>query len=235
MKGAFVSMWGVIASALFVAVILSVLIYFFDLQSHVVRVLEWLDTLGVWAPALFIVIDMLVVVFLVPGIMVTMGAGFLFGVVNGSLYVVIATTLGATIAFTIARCLLGGSMASYLRTHPRLSLIDEALAGGGWKIVLITRLIPFFPFKLSNYFFGVTQFCTRDFVMGTFLGIWPITVVNVYIGSITADFATLGSPTDSRSQMEWVVYGIGFVISIAFAIYLGHLAQQALRRYAQDD
>jgi uncharacterized membrane protein YdjX (TVP38/TMEM64 family) len=140
-------------------------LFYFDVQSYVLRLFEWLDGLGAWAPLLFILIDMLVVVFVLPGILFTLGAGFLFGVLKGSLYVVIGTTLGATTAFITAKHFFGERASMFLLSHPKLKIVDEEFRHKGWKIILLTRLVPFFPFKLSNYFFGVAQFSLRDFFL----------------------------------------------------------------------
>ncbi len=223
----------IIGSALFVGVILGTLIYFFDLQSHVRSLLEWIDTQGVWAPILFILIDIVIVIALIPGVLITMGAGFLFGVVMGSIYIITATTIGAVLAFISARYLLSEQTIEYLRTYPRLKFVDQLLAAEGWKIVLVTRLIPFFPFKLSNYLFGLTKFKLRDFFIGTFFGIWPITIFNVYVGSITADLSTLGVPS-AKTNLEWIFYICGFVVTIFAVIYLSHRARQALKKYLPD-
>lgn len=220
----------IIGSTLFVGLLLGFLIYFFDLQSHVRELLEWIDARGIWAPILFILLDIVIVVFLFPGVLITLGAGFLFGVIWGSIYIIIATTIGAILAFVFARYLLSERIANYLRSKPRLSLFDQLLAEEGWKIVLATRLIPFFPFKLSNYLFGLTKFKFKDFVIGTFFGIWPITIFNVYVGSITADLSTLGTDT-TKTNLEWGLYIFGFMMTIFAVIYVGHKARQVLKKY----
>ena len=220
----------IIGSTLFVALVLGSLIYFFNLQSHVRSLLEWIDTLGIWGPIVFIIIDILVVVTLFPGVLITLGAGFLFGVTMGSVYIITATTIGALLAFLFARYLLTERIVNYLRSYPRLKFVDELLAEDGWKLVLATRLIPFFPFKLSNYLFGLTKFKLRDFLIGTFFGIWPITIFNVFVGSITADLSTLGD-TSTKTNLEWIIYICSFVITIFAVIYISHRARLALKRY----
>jgi uncharacterized membrane protein YdjX (TVP38/TMEM64 family) len=223
----------VLASTIFVGLLLGGLIYFFNLQAHVKDLLEWIDTKGIWAPILFIILDVVVVVFLFPGVLITMGAGFLFGVVMGSIYIIVATTIGAIMAFMLARYLLTGSVKKYIRSKPRLNLLDKSLASEGWRLVLATRLIPFFPFKLSNYIFGLTKFRLKDFFIGTFFGIWPITIFNVYVGSITADLSTLGTETE-KTNLEWTFYIFGFVSTIFAVVYIGHRAKQALKKYIPD-
>lgn len=223
---------GVIGSVLLVAAVLAVLIYF-DAQQQVLQLLEWLDGQSVWAPLLFILLMMLVVVLVLPGMMFTVGAGFVFGVLKGTLYVVIGTTLGAVLAFLIARHLFGARAARFILARAKLRLIGEELAPHGWKIVLLTRLVPFFPFKLSNYFFGLTHFSLRGFIYGTVIGIIPFSLHSVYLGSIAADLATLGARGVERTPLQWTLYSAGLVAVIALLVYLNHLARRALARYTQ--
>lgn len=218
---------GIIIGVLTVLAMLGTLFYF-GAEKYVLQLFEWLETKGYWAFFIFILIEFFVVALLLPGIVFTMGAGFLFGVVKGSAVVVIGTTLGATVAFLLARYLFVEKMADYLRNHPSLKVIDNELASKGWRFILLTRMVPFFPFKLSNYFFGLTQFRLRDFVIGTAIGIIPITVINVYMGSLAASMATLGSSSVSRSPMAWGIYGVGFVAAVFFAVYLTRVAKKAL-------
>ncbi|MHC4687132.1 MAG: TVP38/TMEM64 family protein [Planctomycetota bacterium] len=224
--------WGIVISILFVAVVLGVLIWF-DAHHQVLQLLAWIDAQGVLGPLLFILIMVLVVVFVLPGVMFTTGAGFVFGVVQGSIYIVIGTTLGAMIAFLIARHLFGERTTRFVLSHAKLKLVSEELAPQGWKIVMLTRLVPFFPFKVSNYFFGLTQFSLRGFVGGTFVGIIPFSVHNVYLGSIAADLVTLGERHAERTPVEWALYGGGFLATIAIVLYLNHLARRALSRYTR--
>jgi uncharacterized membrane protein YdjX (TVP38/TMEM64 family) len=217
---------------LFVAAILAVLVYF-GAQDYVLRLLEWLDAQGPWAPLLFILTMALVVVFLVPGIMFTTGAGFVFGVIEGAIYVVLGTTTGAVLAFLIARYLFGAKASRYVLAHAKLKIVSEELAPRGWKIVMLTRLVPFFPFKLSNYFFGLTPFSLRGFTGGTFVGIIPFSLHNAYLGSVAADVATLGARQVGRTPLEWALYAAGFMATIVLVIYLNRLARRALAKYTQ--
>ncbi|MGB5339748.1 MAG: TVP38/TMEM64 family protein [Gammaproteobacteria bacterium] len=222
--------WGLALSILFIASVVGFLVYL-DVHEQVLLLLKWLDELGNWASLLFILIMALVVVMLLPGVFFTMGAGFVFGVVEGTIYVVIGTTLGAMLAYLMARHWFGARATHYILNHPRLKLVSDEFTSKAWRVVLLTRLIPFFPFKLSNYFFGVTRFTLRDFTIGTFIGVIPLSLNSVYLGSITADIAMLGSRNGQRSPLEWTIYGIGFVVAVAALIYFNRLAQRALAKY----
>ena len=222
----------IVISILFVALLVALLVYF-DVHDDVLRLLEWLDAQGIWGPLLFIVLMMLVVVFVLPGVLLTTGAGFVFGIVEGAAYVVIGTTLGAVLAFLIARHLLGERASRFLQHHARLQLVTEEVESRGWKIILLTRLVPFFPFKLSNYFFGLTRFTLRDFTAGTFVGIIPFSLHNAYLGSLAADISLAGARSAQRSALEWGLYGAGFFATVGLIIYLNWLARRALARYEQ--
>jgi uncharacterized membrane protein YdjX (TVP38/TMEM64 family) len=221
--------WGIVVSISFVALVLAGM-FLFDLDRQLVQLLAWLDAQGTWASLLFVLIMAAVVVLLLPGVLFTTGAGFVFGVVEGSLYVVLGTTLGATIAFLIARYLFGDRMGRFIQSQPRLKLINAELMPQGWKIVMLTRLVPFFPFKLSNYFFGLMRIPLRGFVGGTFVGIVPFSVHNVYLGSIAADITTLGTRGADRSSLEWGLYGVGFLITVILVVLLSRLATRALAK-----
>ncbi len=220
----------IIISTVFVGLILIALINFFNLHEHVRVVLEWIDSVGVWGPLIFILVDMLVVIFLLPGVLITLGAGFLFGLVEGSIYIVIATTLGAAISFTIARYAFKEKITQYFHTHKRAQFLNQYLAADGWKIVFLTRLIPFFPFKLSNYLFGLTKFKMRSFTFGTFLGIWPITIFNVYVGTLASSLSKLGEVSVSN-QAQLYFYIFGLVCGIFAIVYITRRAKLALNRY----
>jgi len=224
----------IIISILFVALGVTLLMYF-DVHEDVLQLLDWLDALGIWGPLLFIMIMVLVVVLVLPGIMFTAGAGFVFGLVEGTVYVVVGTTLGAGLAFLIARYLFGDRASQFVLRRARLRLVSEELTPHGWKIVLLTRLVPFFPYKLSNYFFGLTQFSLRGFMGGTFVGVIPLSLHNVWLGSIAAGITVPGGHIAARTPFEWVLYGGGFLVIVGLIVYLNRLARRALADYTKED
>ncbi len=225
-------LWAIVASILFVAAVL-VLLNYFGVDQQVIRLLRWFEAQGVWISLLFILIMAGVVLLLLPGILFTIGAGFAFGIVEGSVYVVVGTTLGATLAFLIARYLFGPRAKQFILSHSRLRLVNEEIKPNGCKIVLLTRLIPFFPSKLSNYFFGLTSFSLRGYVGGSLLGFIPFSVHNVYLGSIAADLSSLGVHQVGRSPLQWSLYAAGFIAAVVAVITLSRLAQRALARYEE--
>lgn len=225
---------GILASIVLVSAILAIL-YAFGIHHRVVELLQWFDAQGAWAPLLFILIMTLVMVLLLPGVLFTTGAGFVFGVVHGTAYVVAGTVLGAAASFLIARYLFGQRAKDFIMARAKLKLMSDELTPHGWKIVLLTRLIPFFPSKISNYFFGLTHFSLSGFVVGCTIGYIPFSLHNVYLGSLAADLTTLGVRETGRSTLEWAIYGAGFVGTVVAVIFLNRLARSALAKYTGKD
>ena len=129
----------------------------FDPRELLRSTLAWIGNLGAWGPLLFIAIYIVASVLFIPASVLTLGAGALFGIVRGSLYVIIGATLGATAAFLVGRYLARDWVARQIEANQKFKAIDQAVGREGGKIVLLTRLSPVFPFNLLNYAFGVTQ------------------------------------------------------------------------------
>ena len=161
------------------ALIMIVSFSLFDSKKHISQFFVWLDSYGILASPVFILVNMLFVVFVLPSVFLTLGAGFMFGVLPGALYVIVSTTSGSVISFVLSRHFFSRRISDYFLCHPRMQLLNRKFSGTGWRGVLLTRLIPFFPFKLSNYFFGLARFSLLDFALGTFFGIIPYTFFNM--------------------------------------------------------
>ncbi|MGC2277764.1 MAG: TVP38/TMEM64 family protein, partial [Candidatus Binatus sp.] len=119
--------------------------------------LDWIRGLGALAPVAFIAIYIVACVAFLPGSILTIGAGVIFGVVRGSIYVSIAATLGATAAFLVGRYVARDWVSKRLEGNAKFKAIDEAVGREGWKMVFLTRLSPVFPFNLLNYAYGLTR------------------------------------------------------------------------------
>lgn len=193
--------------------------------------LIWVESLGSFRPLAFILIYNVATVMFIPAAVLTMAGGVLFGVVWGSIYVAIAATLGATVAFTIGRYLCQDAVCRLIQDHPKFQALDKAVAQSGFKIVLLTRLSPIFPFNLLNYAFGVTQVSLRDYILGS-LGMIPGTVMYVYLGVLIGDIAMLGQTDRSigaeAQTVQWVIRGVGLMATVFVTIYLARIAKKAL-------
>jgi uncharacterized membrane protein YdjX (TVP38/TMEM64 family) len=186
--------------------------------------------LGLWGQAIFVAIYILACVLFIPGAILTLGAGFIFGVIKGTMIVSVASTLGATCAFLVGRYLAREWVAKKIEGNERFQAVDEAVAREGWKIVGLVRLSPVFPFNLLNYAFGLTRVSLRDYFFASWIGMLPGTVMYVYIGSLAGDLATLGAGRHSRTPAEWALYVVGLLATVAVTVYVTRIARQALEK-----
>jgi uncharacterized membrane protein YdjX (TVP38/TMEM64 family) len=192
--------------------------------------LDGIRGLGPLAPVAFIAIYIAACVLFLPGSILTIGAGVIFGVVRGTIYVSIAATLGATAAFLVGRYLARDWVARKIEGNPKFKAIDEAVGREGWKIVLLTRLSPVFPFNLLNYAYGLTRVTLRDYVFASWAGMIPGTILYVYIGSISGDLARAGTSSGAaRTPLGWALDAVGFIATVAVAVYATRIGAQALR------
>ena len=201
---------------------------FIDLQQIFRNALTWISGLGPTGPLVFALLYILACVLMLPGSILTLGAGAVFGVVSGSVLVSVASTLGATCAFLVGRYLARDWVGTKIAGNDKFKAIDEAVAVEGWKIVGLTRLSPVFPFNLLNYAFGLTQVKLKHYFIASWLGMMPGTIMYVYIGSLAGDLASLGTGERTRSTGEWVLYSIGLAATIVVSVFVTRIAKKAL-------
>ena len=153
--------------------------------------LQWTEGLGIWAYVFVVVFYIVACVFLLPGSILTLGAGLLFGLIGGVITVSVGSTLGACAAFWIGRTVARNWISGKVATNDKFAAIDQAVAHQGFKIVLLTRLSPIFPFNMLNYAFGLTKIPFWKYAVGSWIGMIPGTVMYVYFGAALQSFADL--------------------------------------------
>lgn len=204
---------------------------YFDLQGYLQTWLLWVKSLGVWGPIAYIVIYNIATLLFIPGSLLTLKGGCLFGLGWGSVYVLIAATFGATVAFLVGRYLSRDWVCQQIGKNPKFQAIDKAVAKAGFKIVLLTRLSPIFPFNLLNYAFGVTQVSLKDYILGS-IGMIPGTVMYVYMGSLVNNLAMSHpstQPTTPETQLlQWGLQGVGLIATVALTVYITQVSRKAL-------
>ena len=165
------------------------------------------------------------VVFFVPASILTLGAGAIFGLVAGTIVVIFGATLGATIAFLLARTILRKRIEKMTEGNAKFAALDKAITREGAKIVLLVRLSPVFPFTYINYAFGLTGVRLSSYVWTTLAGIAPATFAFVYIGSIANEAAT-------ANRARLIVYIAGGIVALAASIFVGRVAARAVSKAA---
>ncbi|MGE4443144.1 MAG: TVP38/TMEM64 family protein [Desulfomicrobium sp.] len=213
-----------------IAAALVAAIGFFDVRQLFRDALAWISGLGPLGPIIFIALYILACVFLLPGAILTLGAGAIFGFTQGAIAASVGATLGATCAFLVGRHLARDWVAGRVAGNATFAAMDEAVAREGWKIVFLTRLSPLFPFNVLNYAFGLTRVSLRDYFFASWLGMIPGMFMYVYFGSLAGDLASLGVGNNGRSPAEWILYGVGLLATLAVTVFITRLAREALAK-----
>lgn len=203
-------------------------------QDWLRQALHWIDNLGLAGGLVFIALYIAATVAFLPGSILTLGAGVVFGLVLGSLYVFVGATAGAIAAFLVGRYLARAWVSKKIEGNPKFAAIDRAVAREGFKIVVLTRLSPVFPFNLLNYTFGITGVSLKDYALGS-VGMIPGTILYVYLGSLAGDLARVGTTNQpGNSTIQWAIRLVGLIATVAVTVYVTRIARQALAEEVGD-
>lgn len=202
----------------------------FATQEWLRDALQWIQGLGAVGAIAFMVLYAVATVAFLPGSILTLGAGVVFGLVEGSIYVFIGAMIGAILAFLVGRYIARDWVSRKIEGNERFRAVDKAVGREGGKIVLLTRLSPVFPFNLLNYGFGVTGVSLKDYIWGS-CGILPGTIMYVYLGSLAGSLATLGGENQpSDPVVQWTIRIVGFIATVAVTLYVTKIARRALNQ-----
>ena len=189
---------------------------------------EWIRGAGVAGMAAFMVAYVAACVLFLPGSLLTLGAGFAYGVGLGVPLVWVAANAGAALAFVLGRTLAREQIAARVAGNARFAAIDRAVGREGLQIVLLTRLSPVFPFNLLNYAYGLTQVRLRDYVVGSLIGMLPGTVMYVYLGSLVTSVTELASGRPAGGGAQQTLYWLGLAATVVVTVVVTRVARRAL-------
>jgi uncharacterized membrane protein YdjX (TVP38/TMEM64 family) len=218
-----------IAGVLLLAVIVALLISLPVVVGGLYRFLDAIRGMGPWGPLVLAAAYILAVVLFVPGSIMTMGAGFVFGIAVGTITVSAASTLGAAAAFLLGRTLARGWVEKRVVRKARFRSLDEAIKQQGFKIVLLLRLSPVFPFNLLNYALGLTKVSFPEYVLASWIGMLPGTVLYVYLGSTLKSLSDLAAGKATGGAAEKFLFGVGLLATLAATVVITRSARKALR------
>lgn len=204
-------------------------------MSVVSGFLEWVQGVGSWGPLAIAAFYIPACVFLLPGSVITLAAGFLFGLGMGTVSVSAGSTLGACAAFLVGRTAVRGWVSKKIDANPRFSAIDKAVGREGFKIVLLTRLSPVFPFNFLNYAFGLTDVSFGRYALASWIGMLPGTLMYVYFGSTLRSMTEVLSGTYEGGTAQTVFFGAGLVVTIAVTLFVTRIARKALKEAVGDE
>ena len=155
--------------------------------ENVARLKQWIEGYGALAPGIFVTGYVLATVFFVPGLPITVLGGVAFGPLWGTIYVWIGATIGLGLAFLVARYAVRSTVERWVRASPRIAKMDGQAAEHGWRLVILTRLVPIFPFNLQNYAYGITRIGFWPYVTTSSICILPGTVAFTFAGGALSD------------------------------------------------
>ncbi|MCY1075225.1 TVP38/TMEM64 family protein [Archangium lansingense] len=198
-------------------------------DTWLLGLVERIRGMGMAGAVLYVVVYVVATVLMMPASVLTMGAGFVYGPVYGSLLVMVASNLSAQASFLLGRTVLHERVGHRLAREPRFTAVDTAVAGQGFKVVLLLRLSPVLPFSVLNYSLSLTRVRLRDYGPATFLGLLPATVLYVYLGSLVTSVAQLsrGERPDAGPAGQLLFWG-GLAATVLVTVYVTHLARRAL-------
>lgn len=200
--------------------------------AYVPRFAEWVDGLGIWGPIVFMLGYMVATVAFIPGSLLTLSAGAIFGLGAGVLYVFVGASGGAIAAFLVSRYVARNAIEAKVAGNARFAAIDRAVGKQGLKIVTLLRLSPVFPFNLLNYGLGLTQVRLRDYAIAC-VGMIPGTLLYTYYGKLAGDVAALaGGAAPERGAGYYTVLAVGLGATLVVTTIVTRTARKALSEIA---
>ncbi len=192
---------------------------------------NWVSQMGIAGIFIFIAVYAVAAVLLAPGSVLTIGAGFAFGLWKGFLAVSAGATFGASLAFLIARFIARDKIEAIAQRNEKFRNIDNAIGKQGAKLIFLLRLSPVIPFNLSNYFYGLTGVKFWPYVLASWIGMMPGTFLYVYIGAAgkAAVAAAAGGEAMKHGWQYWTFTGVGLAATIIVTIWVTKIARDALR------
>jgi pyruvate/2-oxoglutarate dehydrogenase complex dihydrolipoamide dehydrogenase (E3) component/uncharacterized membrane protein YdjX (TVP38/TMEM64 family) len=214
------------------AVTAGVGVFFLPVRQWFMQLEGYVQSLGAIGPVVVALAYVLCTVFFIPGSAITIGSGTLFGLQTGFLVVLVGANLGALCAFLLARTFLREKVARWADGNPKFRSLDQAIGKQGFKMVLLTRLSPVFPFVLLNYFLGLTAVRTGAYVLANLFGMLPATFLFVYIGAAARD-AIAGQMDGSADFYRQILKYVGLLATVAVVVIVTRIARKALREAEQ--
>ncbi len=217
---------GVLAAA---AVGLVLAIAFLPLNRWALSLVEWIRGAGATGVIVYAAAYVGATLLLLPGSLLTAGAGFAYGPLGGTLLASPVSVVAALAAFLLGRFVARDWVARRISKNPKFAAIDRAVGHSGLKIVLLLRLSPVLPFNLLNYGLGLTRVRVRDYVLGSFIGMLPGTFLYVYLGSLVTSASELasGKRPDAGPWGQALYWG-GLAATLLATVLITRVARRAL-------
>ena len=180
---------------------------------------DYVKGFGAVTPLVFILGYAAATAAFLPGTPLTLLAGLAFGAVLGTVYALVGAVLGLTLAFLAARYAVRGAVSSWVQDNERLAKLDEQVERRGWRILVVTRLVPIFPFNLQNYAYGLTKIKLATYVIVSAVCIVPGTAAFAFAG---------GSLTTAGEDVgrTFIYLGVAAVFFVVLSLVPGYLRRR---------
>ncbi len=188
---------------------------------------DQIESLGAAGLVVFALVYVVLTALLIPGSALTLVAGAIFGLWLGATTVIIGANLGALCSFLLSRSYLREKVEQWAKANPKFAALDAAIGREGFKMVLLSRLSPVFPFTLLNYFLGLTKVRTSSYVIANLIGMLPGTFLYVYLGA-TAREALSGGP-------GLLVKAVGLLATVAVVVLVTRAARKAMAQAEREN
>jgi uncharacterized membrane protein YdjX (TVP38/TMEM64 family) len=186
---------------------------------------SWVAHQGAWGGVLYGAVYVVAALLFVPGSVLTIGAGLVFGLAWGTVIVSVASTAAAALAFLIARYVARGRVERLAKHNDRFGAIDHAIREKGWRVIALLRLSPLVPFSIGNYLYGLTPVAFGPYVLASWIAMMPATVLYVWIGAAGKAAAEKGH---TRSPLEWALLGAGLLATLVVTVMITRAARRQL-------
>jgi uncharacterized membrane protein YdjX (TVP38/TMEM64 family) len=224
LAGAMLAMAAVVAAAVWLPV-----------GEYLISLADRVRATGPWGPLLLGAVYVLATLCFAPAWPLTILAGFLFGLVKAAVTVSLASVTGAAAAFALGRSVARGLVQRKFAHSQRFQAIDAAVHREGLKIVFLVRLSPVFPYVLTNYLFSLTSIRFRDFLLASWIGMLPGTILYVYLGTTAESIAEIARGNYRRGPAQTALFVLGLLATILVTVLVTRTARASLRRAAPLD
>lgn len=218
-----------------VFLLLIFILWLLPLYAYVRGILHWTEGLGLWGAVIIALTYIPASVLLLPGTILTMGAGFVLGVFHGTVAALVGSMLGAVSAFFLGRTIARDWVAERLSGNRRFLVLDRAVADQGFKVVLLARLSPVFPFNVLNYAFGLTGIPFWPYIIASLIGVIPGTLMYVYLGGGARSFAEIVAKEAQSPSLQQSFFWAGLILTVAAVFYITRIARKALKENVSHD
>lgn len=191
--------------------------------------MEWIRDHGAIGCVWFVVLYVVLGAVFLPGSILTLGAGAVYGWGLGTVLVAVASTLGAALNFFTSRYVARGWIERRLESRPRFRSLAHAIASRGWPLILLSRFSPIFPHSIVSYAAGLTRIRVGTFLLASFVGFIPLSLAYSYAGAILGKFALARSGADAQDTFTTAIWVASLVFTLLVTALGARLVAHAFR------